>query len=134
MTGRHRGRRDAAGASAGVAPQRTCVGCRQVRPQRILLRLVRLADGFVEPDPGGRGGGRGAYLCRGESCLTEAFRRGRWNQAFRAPAVLRTETFDRIRALLTVRREADPVGASRRDGGMDAPVTGAAGQPVEGRR
>jgi predicted RNA-binding protein YlxR (DUF448 family) len=64
------------------------------------LRLVRGADGSVEPDPHRRRGGRGAYLCRTELCLTEAVRRARWGQAFRTSAAMTPEAIGRVRALI----------------------------------
>lgn len=54
--------------SSNYVPQRTCVGCREVRPKRELIRLVRNADNEVEVDAGGRKSGRGAYLCPKEEC------------------------------------------------------------------
>ena len=67
------------------APQRTCLGCRQSRPQAALLRLVRTADGSVQADPARRLGGRGAYLC-GAGCLTAALKRKAFGRAFRGKA------------------------------------------------
>lgn len=55
---------------------RTCVGCRQVRPKRELLRIVRGPDGAVSVDPTGKRPGRGAYICPKPECLDRA-RRGR---------------------------------------------------------
>jgi uncharacterized protein len=81
-------------------PHRTCIACRRVLPQRRLLRLARAADGSVQPDPGRRGGRRGAYVCAGERCLDEALRRDRWTRVFRAPSVMRPETVDQVRTLL----------------------------------
>jgi predicted RNA-binding protein YlxR (DUF448 family) len=49
-------------------PQRTCVACRQVRPKRELIRLVRLPSGSVEIDVGTSKAGRGGYLCRRREC------------------------------------------------------------------
>lgn len=49
-------------------PQRTCLACRQVKAKQELVRLVRLADGSVEVDPGGKTSGRGAYLCVVSEC------------------------------------------------------------------
>jgi len=50
-------------------PLRTCVGCRTVLPKRLLIRLVRLADGDgVLVDPTGKRAGRGAYLHNRRSC------------------------------------------------------------------
>jgi len=49
-------------------PLRTCVGCRQVRDKRQLVRLVRTPEGNIEIDTGGKMAGRGAYLCPDEEC------------------------------------------------------------------
>ena len=51
-------------------PQRTCVACRQARPKRELIRLVRTADSGVEIDRQGKTAGRGAYLCH--NCISGA--------------------------------------------------------------
>lgn len=44
-------------------PMRTCVICRQKRPKRDLLRVVRTPEGEVVMDPTGRMNGRGGYVC-----------------------------------------------------------------------
>ena len=58
-------------------PERTCVGCRSVRPKRELIRIVLPAEGPAALDPTGKRNGRGAYLCRqtGTTCLAQARRR-----------------------------------------------------------
>ena len=68
-----------------VAPQRTCIGCRKVRPKAALLRLVRGTDGRVDVDDGGRARGRGAYVCPDSGCLGKAFSAGRLGHAFKRP-------------------------------------------------
>jgi predicted RNA-binding protein YlxR (DUF448 family) len=55
-------------------PQRTCVGCRTVRPKNQLVRIVRTPDGEVEVDPTGKKSGRGAYICPGSTCLEKAMK------------------------------------------------------------
>ena len=55
-------------------PKRMCVGCRESKPKRELIRVVRAPDGTVSMDPGGKKPGRGAYVCRQESCLMRAIR------------------------------------------------------------
>ena len=57
-------------------PMRTCVGCRQVRPKRELIRVVRTPQGEVHVDPTGKRAGRGAYVCPSAECLEKA-RKGR---------------------------------------------------------
>ena len=60
-----------------TGPERTCVGCRTVRPKRELIRIVLPAKGPAALDPTGKRNGRGAYLCRetGTNCLAQARRR-----------------------------------------------------------
>jgi hypothetical protein len=87
-------------AASVRAPIRTCLGCRRPRPQAELLRIVRTPDGRLEADPRRRAGGRGAYLCRREACLSECVRRARWSHAFRVPAVVTPEGVARLRAAL----------------------------------
>jgi uncharacterized protein len=78
----------APGASAPDrrTPQRTCVGCRAVRPKRELVRLVLPAEGPVQVDPTGKRSGRGAYICRasGRTCLDQARKRKALARALRA--------------------------------------------------
>jgi predicted RNA-binding protein YlxR (DUF448 family) len=94
-------------------PLRTCLVCRGVRPQAALLRFVRTAEGVVEPDPDRRRGGRGAYVCRVERCLSGAVRRGRWAQAFRAPAALSPATAERLRTLVHTDDGVGPAPSAR---------------------
>ena len=60
--------------SAGIkhTPQRTCVGCRQIKNKREMVRLVRLPDGSVEVDDTGKKNGRGAYICPTRDCWEKA--------------------------------------------------------------
>ena len=55
-------------------PMRMCVGCREMKPKRELIRVVRGPDGTVSMDPVGKKPGRGAYVCRQQACLTRAIR------------------------------------------------------------
>ena len=63
-------------------PQRTCVACKQVRPKRELIRIVRTPDGHVVLDEGGKKSGRGAYLCARRSCWEPAVRKGKLEHEF----------------------------------------------------
>lgn len=66
-------------------PQRTCIACRQVRPKRELIRVVRTPDGHVEIDATGKKSGRGAYICARRSCFEPALRRGKLEQELEVP-------------------------------------------------
>ena len=64
-------------------PTRTCLGCRQVRPQSALVRVVRLANGTVVADTGARATGRGAYVCPDDHCVERGLSRARLSHAFK---------------------------------------------------
>ena len=53
-------------------PQRQCMGCRERRAKRELIRVVRSPEGEVSLDFGGKKNGRGAYLCPNMDCLKKA--------------------------------------------------------------
>ena len=53
-------------------PQRMCVGCREKRDKKDLLRVVKSPEGDVSLDFVGKKPGRGAYVCRDAQCLKKA--------------------------------------------------------------
>ncbi len=63
-------------------PQRTCIACKQVRPKRELIRVVRTPEGHVELDPTSKKSGRGAYICARRSCWDIALKKGKLEREF----------------------------------------------------
>ena len=63
-------------------PMRMCVGCREMKPKKELLRVVRSAEGAVSMDATGKKPGRGAYVCRSAECLRRAIRQKQLERAF----------------------------------------------------
>ena len=55
-------------------PQRQCMGCRERKSKRDMIRVVRGTDGTVSLDFGGKMNGRGAYICPDMECLKKAIR------------------------------------------------------------
>ena len=53
-------------------PQRQCMGCRERKEKRQMLRVVRCTDGEVRLDFSGKLNGRGAYVCPQIECLVKA--------------------------------------------------------------
>ena len=53
-------------------PQRQCMGCRERKAKRELIRVVRCTDGNVTVDFSGKVNGRGAYICPDPECLRKA--------------------------------------------------------------
>ena len=52
-------------------PMRMCVGCREMKEKRSLVRVVRTENGACV-DPTGKMNGRGAYVCPSAECLKKA--------------------------------------------------------------
>ena len=63
-------------------PMRMCVGCREMKPKKELLRVVRSPEGDVSIDLTGRKPGRGAYVCRSAECLKRAIKQKQLERAF----------------------------------------------------
>ena len=55
-------------------PQRQCMGCRERKAKREMIRVVRGTDGTVGLDFSGKAPGRGAYICPDPECLKKAVR------------------------------------------------------------
>lgn len=66
-------------------PTRMCVACKQMRPKRELVRIVRTPAGEIKIDPTGKQSGRGAYVCPTPTCAEAGLREGRLQHALEAP-------------------------------------------------
>ena len=66
-------------------PMRQCVGCREMKPKKELIRVVRSPEGAVSLDFKGKLPGRGAYVCPDAECLKRAKRSKALERAFSAP-------------------------------------------------
>ena len=53
-------------------PMRMCVGCRQMKEKRSLLRVVKSPEGTISFDRVGKAPGRGAYVCKSKACFERA--------------------------------------------------------------
>ena len=65
-------------------PMRQCLGCREMKPKKELVRVVRSPEGTVSIDLRGKASGRGAYICRNAECLKRAVRSKAFERAFAA--------------------------------------------------
>ena len=55
-------------------PMRQCLGCREHKPKKELIRVVRSPEGAISLDFRGKASGRGAYVCPQADCLKKAIR------------------------------------------------------------
>ena len=63
-------------------PMRTCIACREEKPKREMLRIVKNADGEIKLDFSGKLAGRGAYVCDGADCIAKLKKSRLLNRSF----------------------------------------------------
>ena len=80
-------------------PQRQCVGCREMKDKRALIRVVKSPEGEVSLDFRGRKPGRGAYVCPDAACLKRARKSRAFERAFSSP--IPPEVYDAMERELT---------------------------------
>ena len=75
-------------------PQRQCMGCRERKNKRDMLRVVRGTDGEVSLDFSGKLNGRGAYVCPDMACLAKARKTRSLERCLETP--IPEEVYDRL--------------------------------------
>jgi len=66
-------------------PMRQCLGCREMKAKRELIRIVRSPEGDITFDHTGKKSGRGAYICHNAECLKRAEKSKALSRALGAP-------------------------------------------------
>ena len=75
---------------------RQCLGCREMKPKRELIRVVRSSTGEISLDFRGKAPGRGAYVCPNSACLKKAVKARALERAFSAQ--IPPEIYERLEA------------------------------------
>ena len=75
-------------------PQRQCMGCRERKAKRELIRVVRTTEGKVCLDFSGKLNGRGAYLCPKAECLQKAQKSKALDRSLEVP--IPDEVYERL--------------------------------------
>lgn len=75
-------------------PQRQCMGCRERKNKRDMIRVVRAPSGIVSLDFSGKAQGRGAYICPDPECLKKALRSKSLDRALEV--TIPEEVYDRL--------------------------------------
>ena len=79
-------------------PQRQCLGCREMKDKKDLIRVVRSPEGEISLDLTGKKSGRGAYICRDLKCLKKVRKSGR--VAHNLECEISPEVYDKMEAEL----------------------------------
>ena len=75
-------------------PLRMCVACREGKPKKELLRIVKNAAGEISLDFSGKVAGRGAYICNNAECVKKLRRQKLLHKTFSCE--VSAEVYDRI--------------------------------------
>ena len=75
-------------------PQRQCMGCRERKAKREMIRVVRMTDGNVSLDFSGKLNGRGAYICPDPECLKKAQKTKSLDRSLEVP--IPEEVYERL--------------------------------------
>ena len=75
-------------------PMRQCLGCREAKPKKELIRVVRSPEGEISLDFKGKASGRGAYICHDPQCLKKAIKSKALERAFSAQ--IHPEIYDKL--------------------------------------
>lgn len=103
------------GSSQG--PQRSCIACRKVLDQSLLVRYVLSPQGEVLVDYGRKLPGRGGYTCCAITCLETAVKRKQFERIFTGRCT--PPTFQALKQALinqVRQRVANLVGMARKSG------------------
>lgn len=65
-------------------PQRMCIGCREMKEKRELIRIVKNKEGEISFDESGKLPGRGAYVCKTQECLKKAQKNKGFEKTFKS--------------------------------------------------
>lgn len=84
-------------------PMRQCLGCREMKPKRELIRVVRSPEGNISLDFKGKASGRGAYVCPDSACLKKAIRGKAFERAFSAQ--IPDEVYQKLEAEMEARQD-----------------------------
>ena len=64
-------------------PLRMCVVCKEMKPQKELLKVVKNKDGQIFVDNSYKANGRGAYICKDKSCFEKCKKTKALNRSFK---------------------------------------------------
>jgi predicted RNA-binding protein YlxR (DUF448 family) len=65
-------------------PMRTCIACRQNKPKKELIRIVKFGE-EISLDKTGKANGRGAYVCNDVECVKKVCKSKLLNKTFSMP-------------------------------------------------
>ena len=80
-------------------PQRTCIGCNEVKDKNDLIRIVKNKEGNIFVDKTGKANGRGAYICNNMECLEKMIKTKKLERTFEI--AISPENYEKFRGELS---------------------------------
>ena len=74
-------------------PMRMCLACREMKPKKELIRIVKSQEGIFL-DATGKKNGRGAYICNNLDCIKKCIKTRSLNKAFSCE--VEQSTYDKL--------------------------------------
>ena len=75
-------------------PMRQCVGCREMKDKKALIRVVKTPEDEIVLDTTGKKSGRGAYVCPNTDCLKRAIKSKALERGFET--AIPQEVYDKL--------------------------------------
>lgn len=76
-------------------PLRQCIGCREMKSKKEMIRVIRTSEGEIQLDATGKKNGRGAYICASKSCLEQAIKSRGLERSLKA--AIPTEVYESLK-------------------------------------
>lgn len=76
-------------------PLRQCIVCRESKPKKELIRIVRTGDNDFAIDKTGKLNGRGSYICNSEDCINKLVKQRALNKVFKTN--VSQEVYDKLK-------------------------------------
>jgi predicted RNA-binding protein YlxR (DUF448 family) len=76
-------------------PLRQCIVCRESKPKKELIRIVRTVENDFAIDKTGKLNGRGSYICNSEDCINKLVKQRALNKAFKTN--VSQEVYDKLK-------------------------------------
>lgn len=79
-------------------PQRTCIGCNEIKNKKDLIRIVKNKESQISIDKTGKANGRGAYICDNIECLEKAIKSKKLERTFETK--IDNEIYESLRGVM----------------------------------
>lgn len=84
-------------------PLRKCIACNENKSKNELIRVVRNADKEIVVDITGKANGRGAYVCKTETCIQQIIKNKKLSRTFQMEVP--DEVYVKLKDIIEIKSE-----------------------------